>query len=168
VWDALWLQSSRWYSVRLFGRHWRLAFTAVLSLSIAIAATVMGFSAYNALLLRPPGVGDPASLRLIHLRTMSEAFDAASFPEYVSYRDGTHAFTDVAAFPFSIQSLAFTAGDRKIQVMSTEVTENFFRVLGVSARLRAPTSRICCSVCPPRDATRCLFGPRSAPPGSNS
>jgi hypothetical protein len=28
IWDALWLQSSRWYSLRLFGRHWRLAVTA--------------------------------------------------------------------------------------------------------------------------------------------
>ena len=40
-WDALWLQSSRWYSLRLFSRHWRLAVTALLSLSIAIAATVI-------------------------------------------------------------------------------------------------------------------------------
>ena len=24
-WDALWLRSSRWYALRLFGRHWRLA-----------------------------------------------------------------------------------------------------------------------------------------------
>src|SRR6185295_10526631 len=41
-WDALCLQSSRWYALRIFGRHWRLALTALLSLSIAIAATVMG------------------------------------------------------------------------------------------------------------------------------
>jgi hypothetical protein len=98
-------------------------------LSTAITATVMGFSAYNALLLRPPGVGDPASLRFIHLRTPSEAFDDASFPEYVSYRDGTRAFADIAAFPFSISSIACTVGDWKAQVISTEVTDNFFRVL---------------------------------------
>ena len=27
-WDALWLRSSRWYALRLFGRHWRLAAAA--------------------------------------------------------------------------------------------------------------------------------------------
>ena len=77
--DALWLQSARWHSVRLFGRHWRLGLTALFSLSIAIAAVVIGLSAFNALLLRPPGVTDPASLRLIHVRTDAEPFGAASF-----------------------------------------------------------------------------------------
>ncbi len=47
---------ARWHSLRLFGRHWRLALTALLSLGIAIAAVVIGLSAFNALLLRPPGV----------------------------------------------------------------------------------------------------------------
>ena len=42
LWDALWLQSSRWHSVRLLGRHWRLALTAILSLGAGIAATVVG------------------------------------------------------------------------------------------------------------------------------
>src|SRR6185295_18870438 len=73
-WDALWLQSSRWYSLRLFGRHWRMALAAVLSLSVAIAATVIGFASYNALLLRPPGVNDPGSLLLIHAQTATEAY----------------------------------------------------------------------------------------------
>src|SRR4029453_19001554 len=85
-WDALWLQSSRWYSLRLFGRHWQLALAAVLSLSVAIAATVIGFAAYNALLLRPTGVGDPASLLYIHAHTSSEPFASVSFVDYVYYR----------------------------------------------------------------------------------
>ena len=72
--DALWLQSSRWYSLRLFGRHWRLTLTALVSLSIAITAVVVGLSAYNALLFRPPGVGDPATLRFVHVRTTSDMF----------------------------------------------------------------------------------------------
>ena len=84
-WDALWLQSSRWYSLRIFGRHWRLALAAVLSLSVAIAATMIGFAAYNALLLRPPGVGDPGSLLFIHAHTAMEPFGALSFDEFTDY-----------------------------------------------------------------------------------
>ena len=57
-WDALWLRSNRWYALRLFGREWRLALTAVLSLATAIAAVVVGLATYDAFLLAPSGVAD--------------------------------------------------------------------------------------------------------------
>src|SRR5262245_41827279 len=65
--DALWMQSARWHSARLFARHWRLAGAAWLSLSVAVAATTMAVSAWNALLVRPPAVTAPASLQSIHI-----------------------------------------------------------------------------------------------------
>src|SRR5262249_23318588 len=99
VWDAWWLQSSRWHSVRFWGRHWRLTLAAVLSLSVALTATMMGFSAYNALLLQPPGVNQPASARVISLRTPSQPFDAASYPAYTTYRDATRASAHTATVP---------------------------------------------------------------------
>ena len=73
-WDAWWLQTSRWYTLRLFGRHWRLATAAMLSLTVAMAATVIGLAAYNAVLVRLPGVGDPRTLQLIHVRTADDAY----------------------------------------------------------------------------------------------
>ena len=120
------------YSLRLFGRHWRLALTAVVSLSIAIAATVMGLSACNALLFRPPGVSEPGTLRLIHVRTAADPFGAASFLEYAVYRDETRAFSELAAYPFAISSLPFAAGSVKEQVVATQVSPNFFSVLGIA------------------------------------
>ena len=131
--DALWLQSARWHSLRLFGRHWRLALTALVSLGIAITAVVIGLSAVNALLFRPPGVTDPASLRLIHVRTTEEPFGSASYLEYTGYRDRAHAFTDVAAFPYAISSVPVETGSRKEQVIATAVSPNFFSVLGIAA-----------------------------------
>jgi len=121
----------------LFGRHWRLALTAVLSLSVAIAATVMGFSAYNALLLRPPGVGDPRSLRLIHIRTLQDPFGEASFPDYAFYRNQTRAFSGIAAYPYSISTAKFNDGDRNERVVVTYVSNNFFQVLDIRASLGA-------------------------------
>jgi len=134
VWDALWLQSHRWYSLRLFGRHWRLAATAILSLAIGIAATTTGLSAYNAALLRPPAVAEPRSLRLIHIHTLENPFDAASLPEFTTYRTSTRAFSDIAAFPYEISSLALKAGDRMSQIVAVQVSDNFFGVLGVEPR----------------------------------
>src|ERR1700754_1764853 len=95
IWDALWLQSHRWYSLRLFGRHWRLAASAILSLAIAIAAVTVGLSAYNALMRRAAHVASPGTLRSIHIRTPAEPFGTASFPEYTTYRTATRAFSDI-------------------------------------------------------------------------
>jgi putative ABC transport system permease protein len=141
LWDALWLQSHRWYSLRLFGRHWRLAAAAVLSLAVAIAATTIGLSAYNTLMLRPPNVGSPRTLRFIHVRTPSNAFDAASFPEFTTYRTHTRAFEDIAAFPYAISTLSLRAGDRTQQILATQVSDNYFGVLGVAPRAGLLTLR---------------------------
>src|SRR5262249_11044681 len=122
LWDALWLQSHRWYALRLFGRHWRLAATAILSLAVGIAATTIGLWAYNALMVGPPAVPEPQSLRLIHIRTAEDRFDAASFPEFVDYRTATRAFSDIAAFPYSISAIPLTTGDSTRQVVTTQVS----------------------------------------------
>lgn len=135
LWDALWLQSSRWHSLRLFARHWRLALTAVLSLGAGIAATVVGFATYNALLLRPPGVTDPRSLLTLHARSASDPFGPVSFDEYGYYRDHTRAFTDIAAVPQAVYTIPFRADDRREQVVATEVSSNYFSVLGVRPHL---------------------------------
>ena len=132
VWDALWLQSHRWYSLRLFGRHWRLAASAVLSLAIAIAAVTIGLSAYNALMLRPPNVASPRTLRSIHIRTATEPFGTASFPEYTTYRTATRAFSDIAAYPHAISTASLDG--RSPQIMTTSVSDNFFTVLGIRSR----------------------------------
>jgi predicted permease len=135
LWDALWLQSRRWYSLRLFGRHWRLAASAVVSLAVGIAGTTLGLSAYNALMIRPPAVSEPGSLRLILIRTAENPFGAASLPEFTTYRTATRAFVDIAAFPHAIQSILLTAGDRQQQIIATNVSDNYFGVLGIPARV---------------------------------
>jgi hypothetical protein len=134
-WDALWLQSSHWYSLRLFGRHWRLAFTAVVSLGAAIAAMVIGLAFYNAFLLRPPGVANPRALLTVHVRTQADPYGPASLDEYRYYRDQNHVFSNVAAFPNSISTIEFRGGDRREQVVATEVSNNYFAVLGVRPRV---------------------------------
>jgi hypothetical protein len=134
-WDAVWLQSSHWGSLRVFGRHWRLALTAVLSLAAGVAALVVGLAAANALLLRPPGVTDPQSLLTLHVRTESEPYGPLSFDEYTYYRAHTQAFSDVAAVPQAVYTIAFRSGDRREQVVGTEVSNNYFTVLGIRPRL---------------------------------
>ena len=63
-WDALWLQSSDWSSLRFFVKHRRVAAAAVLSLGAAMTTVVVALGVYEALLLRPPGVREPKDLLL--------------------------------------------------------------------------------------------------------
>lgn len=132
-WDALWMRSSRWRSLRLFVRHWRLTSAAIVSLGTAIAATTVGVSAYNALLLRPAGVPQAESLNTIYTRTSSEAYAAVSVPEYDDYATRTHAFSGVAAFQYGISWNTLKDDDRSEQILSTQVSANFFDVLAIPA-----------------------------------
>jgi predicted permease len=134
-WDALWLRSARWYSMRLFGRHWRLALAAVLSLSVALAAVTIGLAAYRTALMRPSGVGDPARLQFIHTRTPAKAFESLSYDEFVAYRERAKSFTDVAAFPYSFTTVDVTVGDRNETGLLTWVSTNYFSVLDVRPAL---------------------------------
>ena len=111
-----------------------MALTAVLSLSVAIAALVIGLAAYNALLFRPPSVGNPETLLFIHSNTPSEPFGSMSFAEYTDYQRRLRSFAEVAAFPYSISSITFRNSDRTDQVLATQVSNNFFAVLGVAPR----------------------------------
>ena len=129
--DALWLQSSHWHSIRLFTRHWRLTITALLSLGLGMAAVVVGLATSNALLFRPPGVFDPRSLLTVHARTDSAPYGALSFDEYTYYRDHSQAFSDVAAFPYSVSTITLRATDREERAVATEVSDNYFPVLGI-------------------------------------
>ena len=58
-WDALWLRAHAMQTLRMLAKHWRLTLVATLSLGAALAVTVAGFGAFNALMLRPPGVSRP-------------------------------------------------------------------------------------------------------------
>ena len=122
------------HSFRLARRHWPLVTAAFSSLTVAIAAVAIGLSAYNALLLRPPGVRDPDALRFIHVRTAAEPFGSASFPEFTTYRDQSHAFADIAAWPYAISSVSFAGAGVTDRVVATEVSANFFSVVGAPPR----------------------------------
>jgi predicted permease len=134
-WDALWLRSHRWSALRLFVREWRLATTAVFSLGTAVAAVVVGLAAYDAFLVRPPGVGDASTLRLVDLSSERDPFGGVSFREYQDYRAASHAFADIAAFPHAISGQTFRPDQVGFQVWTAEVSDNFFSVLGVDAEI---------------------------------
>ena len=129
LWDALWLQSSRWQSLRFLAKHGRLTAAAVVSLGAAMAVTIAALGIYNALLLRPPGVQAPRDLLTLYVGAPSNPFDMVSTSDYRYYRDHNRSFSSVLAFPFGITwNLTDNAQAR---VTGMAVSDNYFDVLGV-------------------------------------
>src|SRR5262249_20123607 len=75
------------FSLRILAKNWKLTAVAVISLAMAMAATVAGLSLFNALLLRPPMAASPGKLLVVYLRTPSGDGQQMSFPEYKYYRE---------------------------------------------------------------------------------
>ena len=98
------------YAYRRFRTHWRLILTAVLSLGVAMTATIAGVGVVNAVMVRPPGVDAPAEVQSLFVRAPDEPFGSVSFEEYRYFRDHNTVFTGVAAFP---QMIAGLTADRR-------------------------------------------------------
>ncbi|MGC1620962.1 MAG: ABC transporter permease [Candidatus Acidiferrum sp.] len=126
---ALW--SSIRFSLRILRKHWKLTSIAVFSLAIAMAAGAVGFSIFNALLLRPPAVPAPERLVSVYTSTPSEEFGGVCYEDYKYYRDNNHVFSGVLAFPYSISAGLITFDHRNKYGLTNAVSDNYFSVLGV-------------------------------------
>jgi predicted permease len=119
------------YASRQFISHWRLMLTAILSLGVAMTATVVGIGVVNAVMVRPPGVADPDTVLTLYVRAPDQPYAAVSFEEYTAFRDRNQVFAGLAAFPQTIAGLTFADADRREPITAVMVTENYFDVLGV-------------------------------------
>jgi predicted permease len=126
---ALW--SSMRFSQRILRKHWKLTSIAVFSLAIAMAAGAVGFSVFNALLLRPPAVPAPERLVSIYTSTPTEEFSGSNYDDYKYYRDNNHVFSDVLAFPYSISVRPISYEGRVKSGLINAVSDNYFSVLDV-------------------------------------
>ena len=124
------------HAVRGFARGPVFALTAILSLAIGVGATTAIFSLVNALLLSPPpGIGEPYRLVSVGRTNDGRGFDNMSYLNYVDYRDGSTAFTGLAAMQFSPRPLSLAGPDGGEAVEGSIVSGNFFDVLQVRPAL---------------------------------
>lgn len=121
------------FSLRILAKHWKLTGVAVLSLAIAMAATVAGLSLFNALLLRPPMAASPSRLVTLYGQAPSGDVQQMSFLEYKFYRENNRTFSGLAAFNYGIGLGPVNLGKETLMVVNGTVSENYFDVLGVHA-----------------------------------
>ena len=120
--EGLWFDLR--YALRQLRRSPGFAFTAVLTLALAIGANAVVFSVLNSLILRPLNVPQPESLYAI----FDHGDAGQSYPNYLDLRDRNHSFADLAAFNAAEAGLDTGQGPSRAWVYET--SGNYFGVLG--------------------------------------
>src|SRR5215469_13807028 len=126
---ALW--SSVRFSLRVLKKHGKLTSIAVSSLALAMAAGTVGFSVFNALLVRPPAVLAPDRLLSVYSSTPTEEFSGICYDDYTFYRDYNEVFSGLMSFPYSISMDPIVYEHRTKAGLTNAVSDTYFSVLGV-------------------------------------
>jgi predicted permease len=119
------------FAARILVKYWKLTGVAVVSLALGMAASVAGLSLFNALLLRPPAAASPGRLVTLYESAPNGDLQGMSLPEYKFYRDNNQVFSGLAAFNYGINLGSCSFDARREMVVATQVSTNYFEVLGV-------------------------------------
>jgi predicted permease len=120
------------YALRVLAHAPMFTAITVLTMAVGIGANVTVFSFVSALLLRPaPGVADPGSLMAIFTSDYSSGpYGDSSYPDYMSLRSETTAFSAMAA-EGDDSTAAVRVGDFVERVRVSSVTGDYFQLLGL-------------------------------------
>lgn len=99
-WSFPWLESlwsDAHYAVRALVRSKAFASTAVLTLGVGLALASVAFTLFNAYVLRPFAVADPAALYEVHWRSKDQGVRMHSWRDYEAIRARRDVFADALA-----------------------------------------------------------------------
>ncbi|HZS48314.1 MAG TPA: ABC transporter permease [Blastocatellia bacterium] len=122
------------YGYRVLLKNPGFAAVSILLLALGIGANTAVFSLANALLFQPPdGVQNPEEIIQLGRTVNGWDFRTFSYPDYADVRDQSKSFIDLAAYRET--TLHFSAGQSAEAVSGMLVSGNYFKALGVQARL---------------------------------
>src|ERR1700722_15626923 len=129
------------FGARMLRKSPAFSAIAVLTLSLGIGANTAIFSVVNGVLLRSMPYRDPARLAIIwnDYGNQGQSLPAVSPPDFKDYRERSRTMEFAAAAPTGGGTLLLDdpggAGNRPQQFDMTNVTTNFFPLLGVAPAL---------------------------------
>ena len=125
------------YAFRMIAKSPGFAILAVVAFALGIGANTAIFSVVNAVLLRP--LPYPHSEELIRLgeRTPAFPFGSVSYPNFMDWREGQHAFSDLSLFRRENINFALGgASDVEPQrLVAARVAGGFLDILGLPPQL---------------------------------
>lgn len=120
-----------WTDLKIAARRLRhspgFALTAILSLTMAIAANLVVFGVLNAAILRPINVAHPD--RLAMLVHKQPGYTNQSYPDFEDFRTRNKTFSEMAAYRIADVGLSTHGTARKTWMY--EVSGSYFDMLGV-------------------------------------
>jgi predicted permease len=130
------------YAIRTLRQNRGFAFTAILSIGLAIGANSSIFGFIDALLLRPLPVlraSDVVSVRQIEPTASASGLanlgGSMSYPDFVYFKDNNKSFEDLLAYHLVPAGFAPDARTQPQLRMGYVVSGSFFKVLGVKMQL---------------------------------
>jgi len=124
-----------WTDLRIAMRRLRrspgFALMAVVSLTMAIAASLVVFGVLRAAVRREMGIADGS--RVVMVVQKPEGYINQSYPDYIDYRDRNTTLSGLAAYRISEAGVSVQGSARK--VWDYEVSGNYFDTLGVQPEL---------------------------------
>ena len=117
------------FALRQLGRAPGFAFTAVVILSLGIAANVIVFGVLQGLILRPLNVPNPDQVMELGRRT-SQEYPIFSYPEIRDVRDHNTVFSATGAFTF--YNVGLEADGVSRPVWAYEVSGQYFEVAAIN------------------------------------
>lgn len=129
--DGLWQDFG--YALRTLGRNPSFAVTAVLVLAVGLGANAAIFSAANAFLFQPLPFTEPDRLVTLYETNPEFGWDMAQAApaNVLDWREQVGAFGDVAMYTEFVSRVTYVRDGEPTLLGATNVTGNFFDVLGV-------------------------------------
>jgi putative ABC transport system permease protein len=131
------------YAMRQFAHAPGFTATAVLTLALGIGATTAIFSLVHAVLLKSLPVTKPSELIRVGDNEnccvnggLQDNWSLFSYDKYKTFRDGTHGFTELAAFQAgrSLMGVRRNASNQPAESLRIQyVSGNYFSMFGISA-----------------------------------
>jgi predicted permease len=116
------------YTLRRLRKSPSLAITVVLSIGLGVAANATIFSMVSRFVLKPPPVGDPATLMSLHITQQGDqCCNNFPYPMYADLRDKAKSFSGVAAY-FALVPASVGGAGEPVRVWGQAVTGNYFDV----------------------------------------
>ncbi len=122
------------YGARMLLRNPGFTLIAVITLALGIGANSVIFSLVNALLLRPLPVEKPEQLAAVYTSDFSSTqYGAASYPDYVDFRDRNQVFSGTVAYTVTPFSLNVDGTNER--AFGEIASGNYFSTLGITPAL---------------------------------
>ena len=121
------------YAARVLARSKGFAFTAIVTLGLAIGANTTIFSVLHAVLLRPLPYAEPERLAYVGDSNGTGAPSNTGYATFLDWKAQNHSFEDMAVIRPWTPTLALNGDPERIAAL--RVSANFFRLLGTRPAL---------------------------------